>query len=650
MRAVHLLVVVVVLFILAFLFGREQTDLENHPKTIVLGFDGIDPGLLNRFMSEGKLPHFSKLKASGSFTELGTTNPPQSPVAWSSFITGNNPGKHNIFDFLTRDPKTYLPKLTIAEVQEPKTISLGSVQIPISQPKIKAYRQGTPFWEIADQAGIPTVSLWVPVTFPPDPHAKILSGMGVPDLLGTNGTFSFYTSEPKDSNGEPVGGRVYHVEFRGDETETRVVGPRNSLRKDQANVELPLNIQKNGKDGITVSVQDHKVDLSIRQWSDWVRLNFKLAPFISVSGIVKFYLISMEPHFALYMTPINIDPEDPSLPVSSPPNYVEELTHLFGLFYTQGMPEDTWALNENRIEEDVFLELTRNIQQERYRIYKHELKQLTSGILIAVFVSADRIQHLFWRTTDPDHPLYTPESAERYGNAILDAYQHMDGILGSTLKYLDERTTLIVLSDHGFTSYRRSVNLNTWLIQNGFMKTLDPNRKESGEFLENVDFSGTVAYALGLNGIFLNLAGREAYGIVRPGIDAETVKREIMEQLVQLRDPETGLPAVQTVYDGKKEYPGPFQENSPDLVVGYHRSFRASWQTALGAAPETLFHDNDKKWSGDHCTAPNLVPGILLSNRKITKDRVSIMDIAPSILGIYGIDSKDLLDGKSVFE
>jgi predicted AlkP superfamily phosphohydrolase/phosphomutase len=609
----------------------------------------MDPELLDRFMAEGKLPNFSRLRETGSYVELATTNPPQSPVAWSSFITGTNPGKHNIFDFLTRDPKTYLPKLTIAEVEEPDTLSLGPVQIPIGRAKIKAYRQGTPFWEIADRAGIPTVSLLVPVTFPPDPHAKILSGMGVPDLLGTNGTFSFYTTEPETGEGEPVGGKIYRVEFRGAETETRIFGPKNSFRKDGANVELPLVIRKIGTEGATVSVQGHEIDLAVRQWSDWVRLKFKLAPFIAVSGIVRFYLIGVEPRFDLYMTPINIDPENPSLPVSNPPDYVEELSHLFGLFYTQGMPEDTWALNEERIEEDVFLELTRNIQQGRFRIYKHELKQLTSGILVAVFVSSDRIQHMFWRTADPDHPLYTPESAERYGTAILEVYEHMDEILGSTLPYLDDRTTLIVMSDHGFTSYRRSVHLNTWLIQNGFMKTLDPNKPESGEFLENVDFSGTVAYAMGLNGIFLNLKGREAQGIVRPGIEAETVKREISEKLVQLQDPETGLPAVQTVYDGNTEYPGPYRENGPDLVVGYHRSYRASWQTALGAAPATLFHDNDKKWSGDHCTAPNLVPGILLSNRKIAADRASIMDLAPSILGIYGIDAEGEFDGRSIF-
>ncbi len=637
------LLAVAVLTPFAFKGMPHQSD----KKVIVLGFDGLDPKLLTEMMDAGRLPNFNRLRRNGTFLFLQTSNPPQSPVAWSSFITGSNPGKHNVFDFLTRDPKTYYPKLTITGIEKPDVFEIGRYSIPLGKPVVKSYRRGKPFWQIAKTHGVSTTALLIPVTFPPDRFAdRMLSGMGVPDITGTNGTFSFYTTDAS-AGSKATGGRIVGVRVKNNRIKSSLRGPKNDFLKDSPYTELPFEVSLKSDGQADIRIQDERFSLKPGQWSKWKHVYFDLSPLSRVKAICKFYLKSIRPEFELYISPVNIDPENPVMPVSNPESFGRELTERIGPFYTQGMPEDTWALNEGRISDRAFLQQVGSIQDERLKIFFSSLESFKRGILSAIFVSSDRIQHMFWRLNDRGHPLYNKKNYDSLGDVIGDVYRHMDTILGRTLKYVDKETILIVLSDHGFESFRRTVHINTWLIKNGFMKLSDPDRKESGAFFENIDWSGTSAYAIGLNSIYLNLKGRESSGIVDIN-DVKRIKRDISAGLKSLIDAKTGMNAVRRVFDGDKIYSGRYKQNGPDLIVGYNRGYRASWQTALGAAPEDkVFEDNLKKWSGDHLIDPELVPGIFLINRKIPQQDLSIMDIAPSILSIFGIKAGGM-DGKAL--
>ncbi len=619
-------------------------------KVVVLGFDGLDPRIVKKMADEGKLPNFKRLMEQGSFSSLKTTLPPQSPVAWSTFATGTNPGSHNIFDFLARDPETYLPKLTITEVESPRSLKIGSYSIPVGSPNLIAYRQGTPFWEIVEQNGTPATVLLVPVTFPPDENATMLSGMGVPDILGTNGTFSFFTTKPEDEK-KTVGGKIFVVDRFGDQVRSEVFGPKNEFLQDKPTVTLPFVSEILGDDKIEIHLQGKTYPLSVGEWSPWIEVEFPMVKYVTVKGILRFYLVGVSPHFALYMSPVNIDPTAPVLPISNPKEYSAEIADKFGLYYTQGMPEDTWALNELRLGDSAFLELVEFIQNERVRLFKDELRKMEKGLLIATFVSSDRVQHMFSRSIDAENPLY--EGSPHYSEGkdpIALVYQYCDKILGTTLDYIDDNTTLIVVSDHGFSTFRRVVHLNSWLAQNDFMNFLDSSEQESNEFFENIDLEQSKAYSLGLNSIYINLKGREKFGTVEPGMELERVKAEIIAKLEQLVDPETGQKAVKKVYDTAKEYSGPFVKNAPDLVVGYFDGFRTSWQTALGGAPKAIFEDNIKKWSGDHLIDPDLVPGVFLSNKPIKVSDPGLTDIASTILAEFGIEPPKGMEGRVIFK
>jgi len=307
-------------------------------------------------------------------------------------------------------------------------------------------------------------------------------------------------------------------------------------------------------------------------------------------------------------------------------------------------------LTENRIDEEAFLGMCDNIVSEQEKMLLFELERLKEGLLSFVFFTTDRIQHIFWVTKDPKHPLYTKTYAERFGHVIDAYYRRMDRNLGKVFRYMDDKTALIVCSDHGFTSYRRSVHLNRWFIENGLMvlnQAVDPDDREGGALFKYVDWERTKAYALGFGSIYLNLKGREGRGIVQPGNESHALAKKIKSELLKFRDSTTGDPIVQGVYESGEIYNGPYTERAPDLVVGFRPGYRMSWQTAIGGTPDTLVEDNLKKWTGDHCVDPNAVPGIVLMNRKIKKNSPSVMDIAPTVLECFKIPKPQKMERRS---
>lgn len=616
-------------------------------RLIVVGLDGQDPKLTDQFMREGILPNFSALAESGSYQRLATTFPSLSPVAWSSFSTGAHPARHNIFDFLDRDRRTYLPMLSSARIGKvDRFLKIGRFRIPLRKPEIRLLRRSKPFWTVLGEHGIWSTILRVPITFPPDRfYGAELSAMCVPDLLGTQGTFLLYTTRPAGTRFKE-GGIRYDVSVSNDLVETTVYGPGNTFIEGEPPLALPLRAQiDRSRSRVDVRLGDTTVTLETGVLSEWVPLVFSAAPGISVKGLTRLLLIEMDQHFSLYLAPINLDPESPAMPISHPPYYATYLAKRVGAFSTLGLAEDTWALNEGVTDDGTFLKQAYDIDRERESMFFASLERLRRGCLVCVFDATDRIQHMFWRDIDAGHPAAKGREDAPHRDAIRALYRHNDALVGRVRAQLRDGDVLMVISDHGFSSFRRGVNLNQWLMREGYL-TLKPGTDGSGEWLRDVDWSATRAYALGLTGMFLNLKGREAHGIVEPGAAAAALKAEIVGKLRNLMDDEKATVGVNEAFDTAVIYSGPYLENAPDFIIGYNAGYRTSWDCATGIVRGPVFEDNLKPWSGDHCIDPRLVPGVFFCNRQVANADLSLVDIAPTALRLFGVEPPAHMDGR----
>lgn len=634
--------------LLRLIRGRKAYRRAKVKRVVIVGFDGLDPELAERFIEEGKLPNFARLKDGGTFRRLATTCPPISPVAWSSFMTGVNPGKHNIYDFLSRDLGSYLPSLSSAEIRDAKrTLKVGKYSIPLGKPRVKLLRKGVPFWHYLGKSGIFSSVIRIPITFPPEKfEGVVLSGMCVPDLEGTQGTFSFYSTQ-SSSKERPEGGQ--RIPFRKDGGCFRayIPGPENPLLRDgktQLQVDFSVTPDPAGQQA-EIEIEGRRFQLRQGEYSDWVELSFKAGLGITAHGICRFYLKELAPSLELYVSPVNIDPSRPALPISHPLIYSVYLAKLLGPYATLGLAEDTWALNEGCLDEDAFLKQCYLIHDERERMFFDALEKTPRGACVCVFDTTDRVQHMFWRFIDPRHPAAKSEAeVSRYGGVIGDLYQRMDRLVGRILDQIGDGV-LMVVSDHGFKSFAHGVNVNSWLWRNGYLALKDGARR-SGEWFADVDWQRTRAYAMGLNGLYINQKGRERGGIVPPGEATRSLKQELRAKLQALVDPETGVAPMPRVFDSEAAFGGPYRENAPDLIIGYAEGYRAGWDSVKGKVTESVLEDNCKAWSGDHCIDPRLVPGVLFANRKVECDRPAIIDVAPTVLDWFGLPRPLHMDGK----
>jgi predicted AlkP superfamily phosphohydrolase/phosphomutase len=616
-------------------------------RLVIVGLDGQDPGLTDQFMREGLLPHFSALAASGSYRRLQTTYPALSPVAWSSFSTGTHPARHNIFDFLDRDRRTYLPKLSSAVIGPvTRVLKLGRFRLPLGRPDLRLLRRSKPFWTILGEHRIWSTILRVPITFPPDQfHGAELSAMCVPDLLGTQGTFLLASTRPATGRFKEGGIRL-EMTRAGAAMHGVVTGPPNTLLDGEPPLTLPLRVEVQADSRTaTVTIGGTRVALTQGVLSDWVTLSFPAVPGMAIAGLTRLLLTEGDEHISLYLSPINLDPDRPAMPISHPPYFASYLAARIGAFSTLGLAEDTWALNDGVTDEATFLQQAYDIDREREAMLHASLDRLDRGALVCVFDATDRIQHMFWRHLDPAHPAahHLTETAHRH--AIRDLYVHNDALVGRVRARLSPDDVLMVISDHGFTSFRRGVSVNEWLRTQGLL-TLKPGTDGRSEWLRDVDWSQTRAYALGLSGIYLNLKGREAEGIVAPGHEAAAVKAQIMAGLRGLRDEACDAVAITDAFDTAALYAGPYLENAPDLVVGYNHGYRISWDAATGMVTGPVFEDNTKAWSGDHGVDPRLVPGVFFCNRPTQTAAPSIIDLAPTALTLFGITPPAHMEGR----
>jgi predicted AlkP superfamily phosphohydrolase/phosphomutase len=610
-------------------------------KVVVIGLDGLDPRIVEQLLARGALPNLSRLAETGGYARVASTYPAQTPVAWSTFATGTNPGGHGIYDFIRRDPTTYMVDLALNRYEQ---------RSPFLPPRVVNLRGGTTIWDLLTRAGIPSVVIRCPCTYPPDKvKGRMLSGMGVPDLRGGLGTSTFYTERkgivPQESE------QVIHLQ-RDDSADfhSYLVGPRNPKKNEDATLNLTLRPDSaTGRAIVASSGKPGELEVRLGEWSDWLKVKFKLGTLQSVHGMVRFNLIRFDP-FELYASPVNFDPDVPVFPISSPWDYAGQLEREIGTYYTTGMVEDHGGLSNERFDETLFLEQCAKVLEEREAMLAYEQEHFDEGLLYCLFDTPDRIQHMFWRFGEVDHPANRDrEFMPEMKTVIEDHYQECDAIVGRALDRAEMDTLFIVLSDHGFGSFQRGVNVNAWLLDHGYL-SLKPGFEpgESYDYLVRaIDWGRTQAYAVGLGSLYLNIKGREGEGIVESS-QAREIGVEIATRLRGLEDPERGVVAVLDVKTRDEVWRGSLAEDSPDLLVLFANKYRVSWATALGGVPAEWFEDNVRKWSGDHILDPTLVPGVLFMNRTFDKDSARLVDMAPTILGALGLPKDPLMEGDSL--
>jgi predicted AlkP superfamily phosphohydrolase/phosphomutase len=677
-------------------------------KVIVIGIDGMDPRLCETMMREGLLPNLKKMRDAGGYSRLGTSCPPQSPVAWANFINGAGPGSHGIFDFIHRHPhhptSTFygaaetLPGEGYWEVDEHR-IPLDRWPFNHRPTATVLRRQGVPFWDFLDAAGVPSTFFDLPCNYPPSPshhgHHRCLAGMGTPDLLGTYGTYQYFAENgPEPAVLEHNGWRS-KLRFEGETARATLVGPADSLRRDPSQTRIEFLIHRDREANAAVlEIQGRRVVLAAEKWSRWVKLDFRLStpwfiPSKRVSGLCRFYLQEVAPNFRLFATPINIDPSDPAAPVSEPGSFAKDISERLGLFPTVGFQEAYEARKYGILDDDEFRRQADTVLEDRLALFEYALNDYEDGLLFFYFSSSDLQSHIFWWDSDELQPARPePGLAQAQFQHVRRLYQRLDGEIGKLVRRYGGQATILVMSDHGFANFGRQFNLNAWLRLRGD----DPDSRflwyrEEPPTLANVDWSKTAAYGLGLNGLYLNLKGREPHGIIEPGEVREALLQQLVSELEAVVDEDRGNHRViRKVYRADQIYSGSATALAPDLIIGYARGYRISWGSAEGDATvhdiennsAPWIENNTLPWSADHCADALEVPGVLFCNRPLRRGLPvigastaglmgsplgqgpllaasalfpgpSLVDVAPSILAEFGLPVPSSMVGHNLF-
>jgi len=679
-------------------------------RIVILGFDGVDSHIVEEMLARGELPNLAALKARGGYAPLTPTVPAQTPVSWATFSTGLDPGGHEIFDFLKRDPANRIPTFAVAEeIQVPFLLGKNNpaafgaaaallfgvpalllavrrrriaaallfvlaaggaagaflaarAWLPAARPWVRNNRRGPVFW--AEPGARPATVIRMPVTFPPEafPDGRMLSGLGVPDLSGRIGKPAYYTSDPfftlREGNDFSV--EVTRLETNTGRQITRIAGPPGRAFGKEATIDLPMTLTvSEARDKLVVEAGSARAELAPGQWSDWLPLEFRVNPLIAVHGYARLRLAALSPEIGLYLSPIQFDPDHlpPGFAISSPSGFAKDLVARYGRYKTMGWGIDTWSIQSATLSEEGFLEDVRQTCEQERKI----LAGLLAGpekLLFHYFEFPDRVGHVFWRFRDKEHPAYDAKLAEKYGDAVEKAYRTMDDIVGETAKGLKPDDILLVLSDHGFATWRRSVNYNSWLVENGYLVLKGSARRQNlealfsrGQFWEAVDWSQSKAYAMGLGDVYVNLAGREAGGIVAPGAEYEALRAELVAKLSALVDPKNGEKAVSRVFKREDVYKRFDPRLIPDLIVTNRPGYRVSWQSSLGVPTGNVFEDNHDVWSGDHCSLdPDLVRGVFFASKPFHAEQPpGIADVTASVRALVGGAAVQDAAGKSLW-
>jgi predicted AlkP superfamily phosphohydrolase/phosphomutase len=589
---------------------------------IVIGVDGMDPEFVERHWND--LPNLAQLRRRGNFARLATTTPPQSPVAWSTFITGLDPAEHGIFDFVHRDPSTLDLFSSMDKTEEPRfELPFGPYRLPLSPARVTLLRKGKVFWQILVEHDIPVTIIRIPVNYPPLPSGEALAGMGTPDLRGTQGTFSYYTDDPGEIAGPVDGGVIIKTALIHGHAELSIEGPPDSLRKDRKPSSVALIVDVDPEQPFARLILGEETAIVKQgEWSDWIPAEFPLIPHVaSARGMVRVFAKQLHPRFELYVSPVNVDPEAPSLPISAPARFSRDLAAQIGRYPTLGIPEDTAALRQGVFNLDQFVAASRLVLADEQRLLRASLQHYNGGFLFFYFSSIDQNSHILWGQHDAE---------------LLEIYRAIDDSIGEVAREAPS-AELMVMSDHGFAAFDRAVNLNGWLRDQGLLAMRDAN---------NIDWSRTQAYALGLNGVYLNLAGREKYGIIQPGVEQRALLERIRTRLLAFRDHDDGRTVIETAV---LTHAPANAAVAPDLIVGYAPGYRASWRTALGQTAPREIEDNIDAWIADHCINAADVPGVVFTARPIRVPDPALKDLPVSILARFGIAPEPEMHGRSIY-
>lgn len=624
-------------------------------KMLVLGFDGMDPGIVNRLMGQGQLPNMQRLSEQGVFTMMRSSCPPQSPVAWGSFISGADPGVFGIFDFLHRDPENYTPMFAQSETKASSMlVNLGQYQIPLKPGKVVLKREGRAFWDYMEDRDIPATIVKVPTNYPPSASSQhTLAGMGTPDILGTYGIYSLYTSDENESQKDLSPNIVYYAYIdENNVMEGQIEGPKNDLLKEGESVVVPFkvyvdNLHKTAR----IDIQGQEILIAEKEYSDWVEIKFSLIEHLaSISGMIKFYLMEMGEKFRLYISPTHISPREPAVPISTPSGYSRELADNVGLFHTIGLPADTKALSQGTFSMENFITQSLSIFDESCRMFDFELQRFShqqEGLLFFYFSSLDQGQHMFWALNDKEHPYYHPEESRKFAYITDEMYRKFDRVLGKALKNIKPGIPVMVMSDHGFGPFRRGVNINTWLVKEGYLKMTTADISKDVSILEYANWPASKAYALGFQGLYLNLKGREKEGMVSAS-ERRRLLEELKGKLESIVDPKNGQKVISCAYISEDNFSKDFIGRAPDIILGFDRGYRINSDSVLGSLSQEVISDNLEWWSGDHCIDPRKVPATFIANFKIQRPVPDIRDIAPTILKYFSIATPAQMTGKTL--
>ena len=622
-------------------------------RVLFLGFDGVEPKIVDEMIAAGRLPNLAALAESGTYARLGTTLPPQSPVAWASFATCTLPGEHGVYDFMTRDPRTYKPLVGHGSTLKPQLGENGEETIPAA---FMTRRKGRTFWDVADEQGVRAKVLNVPFITPPDEleHGRVLCSLGVSDIRHAS-SFSFNLTDQVRQPAKAPGGVYLPMFFDGNVGHADVPAIQDMWLLDPGSaswVELSVRAVVDRKNKVaTIQASNKTMRLHEGEWSDWFESEFVISPEYSVHAISRFHLMEAGEKFSLYLTSFQYHPEKPYLAFSTPPEYTAELKKRYGLFKTLGWAFDTHAVRQDRLSEEGFLADIRETMTWRERLSLDEIRQGNFDLFISVWTATDRVAHLFWRFRDKEHLAYDAAGARKYGGVIEEMYERMDVIVGKVRAELTGEDALFVLSDHGFGSFRIGFSVNTWLVRNGYASVIGQRNRATASGtrgrLKDFDWPRTRAYALGLSSLFLNIRGRERNGVV-PASRVNALRREIRDKLLDVVCPDTNEHIFANVYI-KGEYEGTSIRNAADLVLAYREPYQSSKPTFNGGIPPQVFINTTDKWSGEHAGSdPKNTPGILFCNKKLNGEDPHLIDLGVTALKYLGKEIPEAFEGKSL--
>ena len=580
-------------------------------KTLLLGFDSFDPHIFEELAGKNQLPNLEKFSQQGGYSQLQVSSPPQTEVSWTSIATGVDPGGHGIFDFVHRDPASYMPYVSVLPMRKS---AVGEQFVP-------PYTARTFFEEAADM-GYPSTALWWPAMFPARQSLPVntLPGLGTPDIRGQLGVGILFTTEEETLKKTTVG----KLTMTGKGCfAASLPGPQTPGRNGPQTIYIPISLEVLDPNSAKLMIDGHQVDLRLGAWSEIVEMRFKAGMLFNVYAITRFIAVSLQKEIRLYALPLQIHPLHSTWHYASSNSFAKKLWKDVGPYLTLGWPQDTTGLEDGCITDEQFLDLCQSIFERRIQILHYLMNDFREGVLGSIFDDLDRVQHMFFHDRR---------------DVVDDWYRRLDRFVGDIAARVDQwsgKYRFLILSDHGFSDFRNKVHLNRWLLENGYLFT-----QNEGNDLSGVDWSKTVAYAVGLNSLYLNIAGREGQGVVSAD-HIENLLTELKSKLLDWKDGDQ-TSVIQKIRLKHETYSGPYTRFGPDLVVGYAPGYRASAETGLGKIPALAIERNSDHWGADHCMDAEVVPGVIFANRDLRNfGTISFRDIPFLAIGKH-LDSSNI--------